>query len=174
MVGGRGGGEGRKKEGNTTCQIFSCQFYTFMHKNLGTWVMNFRAGSTGSFGLALSVILEFLWPCLILCFSPNTVIKRLSQPPALSFCDCVAAAHFSHASLRCQQGATCFTLNYCTADSLRDPHPPPVSAGGSSSQSVHTFSYWCNYKYWYSIVQKVISQCAQSAYWRRCISLGLY
>lgn len=117
---------GEKRRKYIPAKPFHANFiHVCMRKNLGTCVMNIRAGSTadpfGGFGLALSVILDFLWPCLILCFSPNTVIKRLSQPPALSFCDCVAAAHFSHASLRCQQGATCFTLNYCTTDSLRDP-----------------------------------------------------
>lgn len=74
--------------------------------------------------VALPVIPAFLCLCLILSSSPNTVIKRLSQLPAFSFYDGVAAAHFSHASLQCQQCATCFTPNYCTADPKHSPKPP--------------------------------------------------
>lgn len=71
--------------------------------------------------VALPVIPAFLCLCLILSSSPNTVIKRLSQLPAFSFYDDVAAAHFSHAFLQCQQCATCFTPNYCTADPKHSP-----------------------------------------------------
>ena len=73
--------------------------------------------------MAPAVILGFLCLRLILYLSANTVIKGLSQLPAFSFCDCVAAAHFSHASLQCQQCATCFAPNYCTADPKHSLQP---------------------------------------------------
>lgn len=67
---------------------------------------------------------------LILYLSPNAVIKCLSQLPVFSFYDCVAAAHFSHASPQCQQCATCFTANYCTTEPKHlHPHPPNGSQG---------------------------------------------
>lgn len=81
---------GKKRRKYTPAKAFHANVvHLCTQTNLGTCVMNIRAGFTadpfGSFGLALSVILDFLWPCLILCFSPNAVIKRLSQPPAFSF-----------------------------------------------------------------------------------------
>lgn len=75
------------------------------------WLVSIRNPS-----VALPVILGFAWLPLILYLSSSAVIKRLSQLPGFSLCDCMAAAHFSHAFPLCQHCTTCFTPNYCTTD----------------------------------------------------------
>lgn len=108
-------------------QIFSFLFvYTFTEVMIGYWACQFPLMEL----YVLScVIPAFLCLCLIPSSSPDTVIKRLKSTASLFLLwRQGTAAHISHASPPCQQRATCFAPDCCTADPQTLSETPPLNA----------------------------------------------